>query len=595
MNRLLSKKWTPFVLLAVATFLVWGQTVRFGFVWDDEFFIRDLPSIRSLRHVPEMFYSLEVQAVQPHEFLIFRPVRNVHYALLYFLCGKDTPQPWIYHLANVLWHGAVAMMLFAVLMRLLPRLGRGLSEEESRNWALWIALAFAVHPVVSEVVCWAKSLDDMLAAFFTLAALRELLRSPVNTSAICRSLLFFAVAVYSKEYAVPFAVLPLVIFRKTHRFSWKQSALRTSAFCAVAAFYIAHRHLVIGRSSQVAPLSGGYGQTLLDMTTVVPKYFRLLLGIPPFFVDYSYLQGGHWFLSREVLGGSALLAALIMAGVLAWRWPGTQLAGFGLLWTGLFLLPVSNLLPLAAYMAERFLYLPLIGWLIALAAVAAVLPRRRIIHFCACSLVCLWAITAWNRSWIWRDAVTLFVRSSQEGPKTPRVERNAVAAILHLPHVQKFLIYDETTGKLGVRGAMDPALASNVLDTLEEAYRLFPEHPVVLASYGIALAATGQAARALPFLEKAARLQPENLDYQLNLARAELAAGQLAPAQTTLDKAAALAPNAPAVLQLRFTCYWQATNFTAAYDAISRLNRIAPDQTNAYWLSETEKKLKPGP
>ena len=159
MNRYLALKWPPCLLLGIATLMIWGQTVTFSFVWDDEFFIWNLPSVRSLKHVPEMFYRPEAQAAHPDDFRVFRPIRTSVYALLCFLGGKETPQPWIYHLANVLCHGATAMMLYAALTLLLPCWRKDFTETETRWWSFFIALAFAVHPVVSEVVCWAKSLD----------------------------------------------------------------------------------------------------------------------------------------------------------------------------------------------------------------------------------------------------------------------------------------------------------------------------------------------------------------------------------------------------------------------------------------------------
>ena len=537
MNRYLALKWPPYLLLGLATLLVWGQTVTFKFVWDDEFFIWNLPSVRSLKHVPEMFYRLDAQAAHPDEFQVFRPIRTAFYALLHFLGGQEMPQPWIYHLANVVGHGGTAMMLFAALTLLLPHWRKDFTEVETRWWSFFIALAFAVHPVVSEVVCWAKSLDDILAAFFTLAALRELLLPPENKAARWRGLLFFALAVYSKESAVPFVVVPLVIFRKIHHLGWRQSISRTAWFLLVAAIYLANRHFVLGRSSQTAPISGSYGQTLIDMLPVVPKYFRLLWGVPPFFIDYSYLQGGYRFWSPAVLGGLALLIALVLAGVIAGRKPGWELFGFGLLWTGLFLLPVANLLPMLQYMAERFLYLPLIGWLIAFAAIVSAFFRQSIIRLAAFVVILLWAVTAWNRSWIWRDPVTLFVRSSQEGPHTQRVEDNAVAAIICLPQVQRFLSGNQTNT---VRTSANIADAGAVLATLEQAYHLFPTNHVVLSYYGTSLALAGQPGKALPFLEKAAQLQPQKLDDWLNLARAALDAGQPPVAQSAIEKGVGL-------------------------------------------------------
>lgn len=592
MNRWLALKWPPYVLLGLAVLLVWGQTVWFDFVWDDEYFIRDLPSVRSLRHIPEMFYRLDAQATLPDDFRVFRPIRTAHYALLHALAGREVPPPWIYHLANVLWHGGTVMMLFAALMALLPRLAKNLTGEEARLWSFWVALAFAVHPVVSEVVCWAKSLDDILAAFFVLASLRELVQPPENLAARWRGLLFFALAIYSKESAVPFAAIALVCFWKIHQLPWKESFRRTIPFFVIAAVYLVHRHLVIGRSSQTGPISGSYGQTLVDMFPVVLKYFRLLWGVPPFFIDYSYLPSNCQFWSGAVLGGLALLAALLAIGFVAGRNRKLALLGFGLLWTGLFLLPVSNLVPMMQYMAERFLYLPLIGWLMGLAAIAAAAPRPARIRLGGFLLVLLWAVTAWNRSWIWRDPVTLFVRSAQEGPKSWRVENNAVSAILHLPGVQQFLSPDKTGKKLSVAEAADPAAGRYAVAILAEANRLFPTNQDILSTYGVSLAATGEPEKALPLLEQAARGEPQNLDRWLNLSRAALAANQPAQAQAALDKAAALAPTNAAVLQLSFKLYWQTGNYPAARETLLQLNHVAPGEENAYWLSEVEKKLR---
>lgn len=594
MNHYLAKKWPPFILLGMATLLVWGHTIMFNFVWDDEYFIRDLPSVRSLRYIPEMFYRLDAQATLPNDFKVFRPIRTAHYALLHFLAGQEVPQPWIYHLANVLWHGGTAMMLFVALTALLPRLANNMTGAEARLWSFWAALAFAVHPVVSEVVCWAKSLDDILAAFFVLAALRELLQPLENQAARWRSLVFFALAVYAKESAVPLAAVAFVLFRKIHCRPWKESLRRTAPFFIIAAVYLLHRHLVIGRTSQTAPISGTYGQTLLDMLPVVPKYFRLLWGQPPFFIDYSYLPGRCSFWSGAVLGGLALLGLLLAIGFAAGRSRKLPLLGFGLLWTGLFLLPVSNLIPMMQYMAERFLYLPLIGWLMGLAAIAAAAPRQKLIRPLAFILILLWAVTAWNRSWIWRDPITLFVRSAQEGPQTQRVEDNAVSAILHLRSVQSFFSDDKTGNKLSVPESADPATSRYAVSILAEAHRLFPTNQEVLSTYGISLAATGEPEKALPYLEMAAQLRPQNLDRWLNLARAALAANQPALSQSALEKAAGLARTNPAVLQLQFKLHWQTGNYPAARESMLQLNQIAPGKENAYWLSEVEKKLKTG-
>jgi hypothetical protein len=589
---LLARKWVPLLLLGMATFVVWGQTLSFGFVWDDEFFIRDLQSIRSLTHIPAIFSRLDAQSTLPDGFCLFRPIRTAHYALLYALGQSETPQPWIYHLANVAWHGATAMMLFAVARLLLQRVRSELTEGESRVWAILIALAFAVHPVVSEVVCWAKSLDDILAAFFTLAAMRELLKLPGSAGGRWPALIYFTLAVYSKESAVPFAVLPLVILRGIHRLSWRKTALCTAGFVLVAIIFMLHRHMVIGRSSQTVPISGNYAQTLLDMFPVVPEYFRLLWGIPPFCIDYSYMRGGWSFVSLGVLGGMLLLVSLAFIGFFSLRKGGNWLVGFGLFWTAVFLLPVSNVLPMMQYMAERFLYLPLIGWLFALTGFLLVLPHRRLLLSVNFLLIVLWAGTAWTRSWIWEDAVTLFVRSSQENPKTERVEENAVAAILKVPSVRNVFSYDPRKKLLTFRHTADPASQRNALQTSEAAYRLFPENTVTLSLYGINLAVCGEPEKALPFLERAAQQEPENVSYLLNLARAGLDAKRPEVSRGALEQASTLDSENAKVLQLRFRYYWDIEDYEAARESVARLNQLVPSDENRQWLLEVEVKLQ---
>lgn len=586
------KKWPAFLLLAMATALVWGQTVRFEFVWDDQFFIRELPSIRSLANIPSMFWQLDAQAVHASDFVVFRPIRTALYAILYAIGGSTEPQPWIYHLANVVCHGATAMMLFAVSRLLLRRFGRGMAELDVQLWAFGIALAFAVHPVVSEVVCWAKSLDDILAALFTLAALRELLQPLDCSAAFRRGILFFALAVYSKESAVPFAFIPFVLARTTPGISWKGAVRRTVPFLFVAVLYMVHRHWVIGRTSQTGPISGTYLQTLIDMFPVVLTYVRLLFGIPPFCIDYTYLPGGCRILSEGVIGGMAVLVLLVVAGLCAWRSEKWRLMGFGLLWVGLFLLPVSNVIPMMQYMAERFLYLPLIGWVIAIVTVLVTVQQRTLIQIVGLCVALCWAVTAWNRSWVWSDEVTLYTRTSQECPKCDRVENNGVAAIIHLPHIRDAFKLED--GKLSVIGAIDPASLDNVLKTFTAALAVFPGDHTLLSALGVTLASTGHPDKAVPYFERAATSQPNDVEGLLNLARATFQLNQSSAVRAALDKVFVIDPDNHFALAMLFECQWNDHDYTAARQTALRWNHVAPDENSAAALARVESEAVKG-
>jgi tetratricopeptide (TPR) repeat protein len=564
--------------------------VSFDFVWDDTHFIRELKSIRSFKNVPEMFYSLEAQSSLPQGFVLFRPLRTLHYAFLYWLGGHSEPQPWIYHLANVLWHSTAALLFFSLLSLLFQRQSQ-FDPTRVQAFAFVIALGFAVQPVVSEVVCWAKSLDDIMATVFILGAARALLKWDGSNKQYRWALLYFLLAVYSKESAVPFALLVFFLFFRFHSLPLRQTLQRTAGFMAIALLFVIHRHLVIGRTSQTAPISGSYGQTLVDMFPVVPKYLRLLCGAPPFRIDYTYLPGHYALLSAPVIVGVILLLAMAVTTLWACRRRHLTLIGLGLLWLGLFLLPVSNLLPMMQYMAERFLYLPLIGWLLVLGTLLIKLRHRTLGLTAATLIVSVWALLAWQRSFIWKDAVTLFVRSSQEGPRTWRMEQNAVYAIFHLPQMEELFQLD-SSGHLQVRPGFTSQKGERALQTLEEAHRTFPRDENLVFATAVTYAQLGQPARAAECFEVAVQVNPRSAEYWSDLALARLDAGQMPKAREAIEKSLSLEPDRIDTLRSASRLYWQMEDFSAALNVLKKLQVLEPDnKDHPHWIHEAEQRL----
>jgi tetratricopeptide (TPR) repeat protein len=525
-------------VIALLAALVWGGTVKYDFVWDDHYFIVENNAIRSLKNIPAMFYSRIAEASHPTDFPNFRPIRNVAYALLFQLGGKATPQPWIFHLANVLGHAVAALLLFATASLLFLPAG----AAPSRWAALLTGAAFAVHPAVSEVVCWAKSLDDILAAIFVLAAARELLLWRGEKRRFAAALAFFAVAVYAKESAVPFAGLVFFLWRACHNLPWKRCALLTAPFLLVAAIYVAHRDLMLGQAAQCAPISGAYAQTLLDTVPALTIYFRLLWGVPPFSIDYTDMHGHLPFFSLSVMTGLLLLLLWAAATWTAWRHEEFRPAAVGLLWLAFFLLPVSNLVPMMQYLAERFLYLPLIGWLLALGAVWARAPQRLPSLGLAALLLALWIPVSLARQGIWRDEVTLFVRSSLDHPAHKRLRENAVTALFALPQMHSAFGLDDTTRHLQAAASIPRSQGEAMLPTLRQAHQLLPDEHRITAALGISYALAGQVSNAVPFLELAARQGSNDAQCWIDLGSAYALENKAAEARQAWETALRLEP-----------------------------------------------------
>jgi hypothetical protein len=158
---------------------------------------------------------------------------------------------------------------------------------------------------------------------------------------------------------------------------------------------------------------------------------RLLLWPAHLQIDYSpkEIVASTGMGPHELLG-LALLAATIVAIVAARRRaPGVS---FGLLWCAVSLFPVSNIVPTSIVLAERTLFLPSVGIVIAVCCAAALLaqafawnPKVALRALAAaCSVLVLLGVgrsAARHRDW--RNAAHIWIVSGHDAPRSLRVQR----------------------------------------------------------------------------------------------------------------------------------------------------------------------------
>jgi tetratricopeptide (TPR) repeat protein len=438
-----------------------------------------------------------------------------------------------------------------------------------------------------------------MATTFVLASCLALLRDlpePTSRRNYWWALVFFVLALYSKESAVPFALLclPLLAWRRCR--NWWPAFRLSLPFLLAAFVFVAHRHLVIGRTSQTTPISGGYVQTLIDTLSAGQIYARLLAGIPPFCIDYTYMDSNQALGTPSVMIGYALLAGLILGTLLAWR-SGLKLLGAGLLWFLIFMLPCSNLIPLMQYCAERFLYLPLLGWIVALASLAVLIPNRRL-AITICSLVVVtWSGVAWQRSWIWRDPLTLFLQSHLDGPTTPRVQNNAISAAFAQPHMRAAFSRGAKPGQpseviLSPTITNQPPEWAGVEATLAQLHKLFPEDTAVALALGHCHSLQGRTDEAVPCFERAVELYPGKFSFWISLVRAYVAAGRDAEAEAACQRALALNANHLPTLEHLAAVQHRRKKFSAALQTYAKLRAAAPENRDfAERAAELERQL----
>src|SRR5881296_3477162 len=257
---------------------------------------------------------------------MYRPLVIASFALDHLIDGTA----W-FHAVNLLWHAGVAVAVAALARRWTDDAG-----------ALVAGLLFAVHPLHVEAVANVVGRAELMAALFTvLAVYASLARQSVGWSAAALGL-----GLLSKENAaVAPALIALAWMLGLARPERRRVGLFLASWLLVGGAYAVARLLVF-------PLTLRVDYSPAERTVVTTP------------LDPRFLAG---------------LACALIWGALLWlAWKrGRKLEAFGLGWIGIALLPVANLLyPAGFYLAERTLYLPSVGLVIAAAAWLGRLPRE---------------------------------------------------------------------------------------------------------------------------------------------------------------------------------------------------------------------------
>ncbi len=338
---------------------------------------------------------------------LYRPLAVATYALDRLLGGP----PW-FHLVNVFWHAGASVAVAA--------LARRWAGERS---ALVAGLLFAVHPVHVEAVANVAGRADLMAALFSALAVY----AAVARGSLGWSVLAFALGLLSKESAV---VVPALIV-----WGWlvglaRPSRPRVVAFgicwAVVAAAYVALRTAVLGSPTgplHIAPVFLGAGSVAVRLTAIAAftDVARLLVFPLTLRADYSPAERTLVTLlwDGRLLLGVACLAAWGALLALAWR-RARRVEAMALGWIAIALLPVANLvIPVGILVAERTLYLPSMGAVIAFATWLERSPVPRP-AFVLGLLVLAGAARTALRVPVWRDDKSVTLSIIEDSPRSYR-------------------------------------------------------------------------------------------------------------------------------------------------------------------------------
>lgn len=401
------------VVCAVATFARAVPTPLLR-SWDDDRFILDNADV--LHPSWDAFVSF---LTRPH-FQAWHPLHLLSYWL-------DVP-----------WAGtggtaihAVSLALWCVVLVLVLRTMRGLGLGLAP--AVLATLAFGLHPVMVEAVAWASGRKEILAIGFACAAVLAHLRSErAFDRAAWVSRAFFVCAVLSKTSVLPLPLVLLALDVLLGRAPFKRALARQAVGLAIAGL-LAGVVVSIWHDNQMiraAPTADG-GSVALVLATITRHLATAVLPIstsPQYPID-SDLAFAPWMLAGP--------AALLLAGVAAWRWRAPRL-GFAVVAFVILIAPVSNVVPVYFQMQDRYLIAPLLPLAFALGLGVETLAgagrgRARSLVLAAGALVVVLLgartvdyLAAWSSdAALWRHAVSAQPRSMYAWLKLGEIRRDS--------------------------------------------------------------------------------------------------------------------------------------------------------------------------
>jgi tetratricopeptide (TPR) repeat protein len=506
------------VLAAVALFSVglYLPATQYGFVWDDRTLITEnslLADSRPAEVFTRGFWAgSQANVAGPHA-PYYRPLVTLSFWL--DLNVSHTNPHW-FHLVNLLLYALAATTITLVLWELL----------HSGIWALLGGLLFAAHSSHVESVAFVSGRTDiMLTLFIGLAAI-ALLRSfhRHNRWWWLVVLPTFGCALLSKETAVLFPLLvvlaPLLVGVRYDRRHW----LLVLATVAVLAGYLLLRAAAV---SLPVPFAGRVG--LLSRVAVVVNTFGLYIRmfLWPFEHHVWYQAGGTSLVRVPNVIAALLFVASAVLFAIRRRFVATL---WGYAWTIVFLLPVVGIAAIGPAAAERLLFLPSAGIVMALITVLSRLDKsrafvRRMTWSGVAVVIVLLGADTMARTRIWRNNETLFTAMVREAPTAP-----------------------SAYGGLG--DAIAGTRPDSALALYDHALRLDPGHAHAHLHAAILLSHKGDQRSAIQHLRVARELAPNSEMVLNDLALAFSAAGETDSALATIDRAIAARHGGSAVLHL---------------------------------------------
>jgi protein O-mannosyl-transferase len=425
---LLPAPWMKHVYVAIALLVVtlgaYSNSFRAGFSLDNVPLI--LQDSRVHAATPENMSQILNRPAwfMPPEKGLYRPLTTFSYLFNYAIVGNQE-HPFGYHVVNFALHFLNVLLCYGLALSVLRKF-----------WpSVFIAALWAVHPVLTESITNIIGRADLLAAFGVLSGLWMYRVSREAMGARKFAWLFVlaivtAIGIFSKESAI--VIVPLIALWE---FCWEKdgSQLRNLGYAITASglpivAFLIQRAIVLSRSTvPIFPyvdnplLGAGFFAARFAAIKILAKYLWVLIWPAKLSWNYYYAEIP---ISRGTLQdwfAWIVIAVLIVSVCKVFR--RNRAVFFFAVFAFIAMVPTSNLLILiGSIMADRFLYVPAIGFaaciVIGTFALGERFKSRALAPIILCAAIAAVGIRTWSRNLDWQDNSSLLEAGIRDTPNS---------------------------------------------------------------------------------------------------------------------------------------------------------------------------------
>ncbi len=495
------------LVLILISLVVYSNTLKNEFTFDDNeiieknFYFKNIPAYKWLLNDNYFLYSKE---------LSYRPIVTISYLINYYLFQL---KPFGYHLTNLLLHICVVLVIYLFFIKITC----------NNDLAFITALIYSVHTISAEAVNSIGFREDILCALFFMIAFY----SYINYSSTYKPipLLISSVSIFlslmSKEMGVTFFALIIVydiLFKKTS-FDSQTIIRKYLPFLIIFIIYFLIRFVFLKNPLKWEPIPPEMHSTkrFFLIPETFCRYIFLLIFPIRLSAIHTYTVNDYIF-HISFIPYLIILIGIVFISLYIKKY--NPLLSFGLIFYLVSLLPVLNLIPITHTMAERYLYLPNIGFCFFLANLIFLIKNSKIRKILLLIILIFFSLLTYNRNKIWRDNESLWTATVKASPNSYRAHNGLGLVYYNSGELNKAQnefetaiklqpFYEEAYVNLGL-AYMDKNELEKAISVFTRGIKLNPNNPLFHLNLGITYAKANMSIQAIDSFKKAAKLQPEN-------------------------------------------------------------------------------------